>query len=295
MVNVEDSSVLEDRNRGFARSLRNSIRVRDCVALAVVPVLLVSVYVVPDPVKIAYAFDYTNPTLLTAYTAHFVHLQAGHLATNIAGYVLLAGTTYLLAVLTGHRRLFVVATTTYLAAFPPVLSTLNLAIPRDAITYGFSGIVMAFAGLLPLLLSIYVRERLAVPIGVRRAPAVFFVTLAVISLAALPLNPIPIAVAGMAVLVALWYTVSRITEMQPRTASSVRSVAHSGWFELSVVAIVLTFAYPLIGFLPPVSSSGAITNLYAHLLGYCLAFMVPYIALEMELFHHDEGTRPADN
>jgi len=42
-----------------------------------------------------------------------------------------------------------VALATFLAAFPVVLSALNLAVPRNAISFGFSGINMAFAGLLP--------------------------------------------------------------------------------------------------------------------------------------------------
>lgn len=287
-------SITEEQYQGFARSIRSSIRVRDCVALGTIPALLIGLYFLPDAVKLAYTFDYSNPRITTAFTAHFVHLRAEHLLTNVVGFVLLAGTGYLLAVLTEQRRLFGIAATTYLVAFPPIISALNLAVPRDAITYGFSGIVMAFAGLLPLLLSIYAHRRLGLPIGLRRAPGVFFATLSVIALTAMPRTRTTVGIAVIASVVALAYFVSggEFWRNEPRLR---RLLGHSsGWMELFLVGAGLTFAYPIIGFPTPVTPGTVVPNLYTHLLGYCLAFMVPYIVLSSGIHDGSDPVNPTE-
>jgi len=82
-----------------------------------------------------------------------------------------------------------VALATFLAAFPVVLSALNLAVPRNAIGFGFSGINMALAGLLPLLLAVYARERFSPQASIRALPAVFFPLVGWMALLALPVSP----------------------------------------------------------------------------------------------------------
>jgi len=82
-----------------------------------------------------------------------------------------------------------VALATFLAAFPVVLSALNLAVPRNAISFGFSGINMAFAGLLPLLLGVYARERFFPEASIRALPAVFFPLVGWMAFLALPVSP----------------------------------------------------------------------------------------------------------
>jgi len=134
---------------------------------------------------------------VTAFTAHYVHLDVGHLAGNVAGYALLAGVGYALAVLGDSRRFFLTALATFLLVFPFVLSALNLAVPRDAIGFGFSGINMALAGLLPLLLGTYARERFHVEGSVRALPAVFFALVGWIALLALPVSTSGLGLAGL--------------------------------------------------------------------------------------------------
>jgi len=69
--------------------------------LAAVPVVLCAVFALPESTRRSLAFAYAEPTVLTAFTAHYVHLDVGHLAGNVAGYILLAGVGYALAVLGG--------------------------------------------------------------------------------------------------------------------------------------------------------------------------------------------------
>jgi len=131
---------------------------------------LLAIFTLPESTRRSLAFAYADPTAVTAFTAHYVHLDVGHLAGNVAGYALLAGVGYALAVLGDSRRFFLTALATFLLVFPFVLSALNLAVPRDAIGFGFSGINMALAGLLPLLLGTYARERFHVEGRSARCP-----------------------------------------------------------------------------------------------------------------------------
>jgi len=124
---------------GFRRELVAGVRLVDLLALAAVPVVLGAVFALPESTRRSLAFAYTDPTVRTAFTAHYVHLDVDHLAGNVAGYVVLAGVGYALAVLAGCRRFFMVALATFLAAFPVVLSALNLAVPRNAISLDSPG------------------------------------------------------------------------------------------------------------------------------------------------------------
>lgn len=78
---------------------------RDLVLL-VVPVVLLGVYAVPEPIRREWVFSYVEPTATTAFTSHFVHLGAEHLAVNLASYLLLAPTAYALSTLSGRRGAF---------------------------------------------------------------------------------------------------------------------------------------------------------------------------------------------
>ncbi|MBB6646640.1 hypothetical protein H5V44_10140 [Halobellus sp. MBLA0160] len=98
----------------------------------------------------------------------------------------------------GRQRFFLIALATFLLA----LSALNLAVPRNALGFGFSGIDMALLGLLPVLLWAYARERFVPDASVRPLPAVFFLFVGWIALLALPVSPTGVGLAGLATAVA---------------------------------------------------------------------------------------------
>jgi len=286
MADAENGAV-EDTERGspFFAAVREHVRPRDCALLAVVPAVLVGVFSLPVEVRRSLVFSYVDPTAPTAYTATVVHLRAGHLLANATAYLLLAGVGYLLAALSGHRRLFATAAATYLVAFPPALAALNLAVPRDAFTYGFSGIVAAFAGLLPVLLITYTERRLDGNVRVRYAPALFFAVLGVVALVALPTTTVTLAVAVVSLSLAAVYVRLLVrSRWDPRRFLD--AVASSpGWGDLFLVGMVLSLGYPFVGF--RTAGDGVVVNRYVHLLGYCLAFLVPYVGLELGAFEDD--------
>lgn len=267
-------------------------RPADLLALVAVPLVLLGVFALPEATRRSLAFQYTDPTVLTAYTAHFVHLEANHLIANLFGYCLLAGTGYAVALLSRRRRFFFTAMATYLLAFPFVLSALNLAVPRHAIGYGFSGINMAFLGVLPLVMAAYARVHLYPESSVQPLPAVFFASVAWMALLALPVGLEGAAAVGGGVvafgaLVGVWYLHSAMRARGWRRAVrewTAAVTARPGYGDLFVVGIVLLIAYPVVGFPTNPVGEGRVLNLYVHLLGYCLGFIGPYALLAAGIF-----------
>lgn len=284
-MTVVGSTQATEGTRTFAAELTERARLGDVVAMGSVPVLLVAVFQLPEATRLGLTFHYTEPTLLTAYTAHFVHLEASHLGGNVAGYLLLVSVCYALAVLGGRRRFFLTAFAAFLSVFPPLLSGLNLAVPRTAMGFGFSGINMALLGLLPLLLVSYARRQFFPRLNLRHAPATFFLALAAVSLLALPSDAIvsSVAVASAGIGGLYLASVRRSWHLSPRETLSTL-VARQGYGDLLVVALALFIAYPFVGFPADVAGSGQVLNLYVHLLGFCLAFIGPYALLSAGAF-----------
>ncbi|GAB3700887.1 hypothetical protein [Halorubrum pallidum] len=268
--------------------------VADAVALLVVPAVLIAVFTLPEPVKRAAAFSYTEPTLRTAFTAHYVHLTVPHLVGNVVGFALLAAVAYGLSLLAGRRRLFFAAAATFVLAFPFVLSGLNLAVPRNAIGYGFSGVNMAFFGYIAVILPVALDEQFDVAWR-RYAPGHFFVSIAYIAVIALPVSTVSAGVGVASAVFALPYghemvrgrgglrgrdaVLARSGDGREPLRGTVRRILGCpGCGELVAVAVVVLFAYPFIGF-PTVSATGPRVNVYVHFLGYALAFLVVHVSL----------------
>ena len=279
-----------DGSRSLRRELLASVRAVDLLVLLAVPAVLIAVFALPESTRRSLAFAYADPTVPTAFTAHYVHLDAGHLAGNVASYCLLAGVGYALAVLGDARRFFLTALAAFLLAFPFALSALNLAVPRDAIGFGFSGINMALAGVLPLLLGTYARERFAPGASLRALPAVFFALLGWIALLALPLSTTGVGLAGLAVgvagaLLALIYASSAGIRVLATARRGAREIAsRPGEGDLFAVGAVLVVGYPVVGFPSDPTGAGSVVNLYVHLLGFSLAFIGPFALLAVGAF-----------
>ncbi|GAA0514254.1 hypothetical protein SAMN04488066_103153 [Halorubrum aquaticum] len=287
--------------------LRSRARALDLLALSAVPVVLLAVFALPETTRRSLAFAYHEPTALTAFSAHYVHLEAAHLLANVAAYGLLAGVGYLLAVAGGQRRFFFTAFATFCLAFPFVLSALNLAVPRRAIGFGFSGVNMAFAGLLPLLFAAFVHARLSngerAPLSasapVRLLPATFLVVVGWIGTLALPISTEPAGLVGPVVLLGGLLlgargVLSTPLERRPSLRGGLaRVVDRRGDGDLLAVGATLAVAYPVVGFPAEASVEGGVINLYVHLLGFCLAFIGPYALLAGGAFDdgplHDEA------
>ncbi|WP_052334938.1 hypothetical protein [Halorubrum sp. AJ67] len=250
----------------------------DALALLVVPLVMAGVFTLPTEIKRAYAFSYTEPTVVTAFTAHYVHLTLDHLVGNLTGFFLLASLAYGLSLVGGRRRLFFASMATFLIAFPFVLSGLNLAIPRNAIGFGFSGINMALFGYVAVALVTVVGDRFEAD-TCRYLPALFLASAGYVAVHALPVSAASVGLASVALAVAIPF--GRFAERHS-TQSLRRTVAQAldtpVYGELFAVSVVILLGYPFVGF-PTPTPGGPRVNIYIHFLGYALAYTVVYVSL----------------
>lgn len=277
----------DDRTDGtFTRVLLSAVRPVDVAAILAVPLLLLAVFGLPESTRRALAFSYSDPTLWTAFAANYVHLGTDHLLANVASYVLVVPLVYLLSALSGRRRRFLVAFTTFLVALPAALSILNLAISRPGATIGFSGVNMAFVGFLPLALAGFLGTHFEVDGELDFAGGLFFAGLALVAvLSVRSVATYGVAVAAM--LAAVLFFLS-VVDLQERTRPDVRAAVQAGgYFELAAVAFVLFAALPMLAFPVDPVVDDSVINLYVHLLGYAIGFIATYVTV------HVAGRLPA--
>jgi membrane associated rhomboid family serine protease len=258
--------------------IREAVRPRDLLALAVVPVVLLAVAALPVARRRALVLSHTEPTLLTAYTSHFVHLADWHLAANVAAYAVLAGVGYLLSVASGARRRYFVAWVAFLVAVPVALSGLTLVSARPRVSYGFSGVNMAFMGYLGLALAGYCDTRLDGLLRCDQAPLLFFLGLAVITVLAVEVPVVRVGVAAAASLSGLLYLRRLRGPVAVLDSGRLSGVADRvGEFELGLAGLVVFLVWPLLAFPASPVVDGVLVNTYAHLLGYSLGFIASYL------------------
>jgi hypothetical protein len=291
---------IESGLRPFRDLLRERWRRVDAVVLLGVPLLLGIVFSLPRTLRRAFAFEYTDPSLLTAFTSTYVHLDVSHLVVNVGAFLLVGGVVYALSVASDCRRRFYAVTATFTLAFPFVLAYLNLAAPRVAIGFGFSGVVMAFVGYLPVALATYLEDHLDMGPTTVVAPALFCAILATVAVLVLrPVvsgNGLLLASAGLGVPVlssTLWsardYTRRRGKE-RSGTRGTVdrdnagrirRALAEPGYVELGVVALAVMLAMPFVAFPAGINVGNGTLNRYVHLIGLALGFAVTYATTEI--------------
>ena len=265
-----------------AATLGTRLRAADIALVCSVPLVLGLVALLPLATRRSLVFDYTAPTAPTAVASVFVHLDLGHLLVNVGLYALVAPVTFVLAAAGGRRRRFYTAFVTFVCVFPPVLSYLNLAIPRSAVGVGFSGVVMAFAGYLPLALAEYLDDRFGVGPATQLAPLLFLTSLSLVSVLSLrsAFGVVGYRAAGLALaalLGALWYGLALVERCPNPRSNARRLLATPGAAELVAVAGALVFAVPFVAFPATPSRDTGVLNLYVHLLGYALGFLVPFV------------------
>lgn len=261
-------------SEAFVTALRRATRPVDLLALLSVPALLLAVSALPPDRAAAFAFSYADPTPITAVTANFVHAGPSHLAWNLASYTLAVATVYGLAALADRRGLFYTAFGAILLAFPLVLSVSNLAVPREGVFAGASGLAMAFVGVLPVAFGGYLRQRFGVTAASEVAGLLFLVGLAITALFALPDGGHLLAVA--AAIGALGYAASLY-----RTGFTLGTFAAppAGFLEFGLWSVGLFVALLVAAFPADPAAGGTIVNTYVHFLGYALGFLSSYLTV----------------
>lgn len=282
----------------LGRRIRNGVSTVDVVLLGVVPVILLGVYTLPVATREGLVFRYAAPSVRTAFTAPFVHFESTHLLFNLAGYGLIVGMIYASSAASGHRAEFRVVFTTLLLAGPPLLTYLNLTIVRLGVTFGFSGVLMAYYGYLPLSIAEHLESKLELGRSETVAPLLFFLGLTFMTsqiLRAVLHNPVTVAVDGvptsvtwvlavtlaellvLLALVIVLYSISVADEHESIRARLGNALRQTGHFELAVFTIVLFLTVPFATFPTEPIVGERVFNLYVHFVGYALGFIASYL------------------
>jgi len=264
--------------RPLLRALGEESRLRDLLLLALAPAVLIGLFQFPQAMRVRLALDVSEPTVLTAYTAYFVHLTWPHLLGNLLVYLVVAPLAYLLLVLSGRRQLFWWSLITFLTAFPFALSALQLVFPRTRLLVGFSGLNAALFGLLCFSIVGYTGATIAAGLDDRHAPILLFATVAIIALVSVPSRAWPGEIAAVSAGFGLLYLATAVRESGlPSRESIGRAIDSPGYFELAGGSLGVLFAYPVVGFQETVVDGVGTVDVYVHLLGFCLAFIVVYV------------------
>ncbi len=247
----------------------------DGLLLAIPVVGMIGGYLLPTAQKRALGFAYLEPTLMTAYTSHIVHIEWTHLLGNLLSYVLLASTGWLLYRLAGYRDIWLPWMGTYLLAFPPVLAGLNLAVERNAITIGFSGLNTALLGALPVGIGLLLARNTVFEI--QQSPVLFVPPLWVLVLSGVPHTPLAGIGSGLVGLLTLVYLSALRGQFQSIWRTTKDLLYQPVVAEILVTGVVLLFAYPVVVFPIEPTTGNGITNYYIHLLGYTMGVIVTFI------------------
>ncbi len=240
-------------------------------AVVVVPAVVAWIGMLPVEVRRSFAFQYREPTLVTAYTAHFVHLTTGHLSSNLVGYLVVVTTGYWLARQTSREEPYLVGVTATVLGLPVVLSGANLLFPRPGVTYGLSGVVMGLVALLALELFAYVDCRTGTQLGWGHAASLFFADVGLMAAAVRPRTTTTITVAAVTGVVLAAYATTAV-----RRIGGVSRLRSALGIEAGI-AVVLLVAFPLLAFPQEPVSAGTVTNLLGHFLGFALVFIAAYV------------------
>jgi len=255
-------------------------RLLDSILILAVPAGLVGLFVLPVEFKRLLVLEYADPALSATVTMHFVHFELSHLLSNLLGYMIVVPLAYWLAVLGDSRRAFFVGFGAVLLVFPFVLSGLDLLYERQAIGFGFSGLIMAFVGLVPVFAVRYFNRRVSAAVDLDWAPVLFLAGTVVVAVRGTMATPVGWLTTGVALGTTVLYGLLLVGEKLDwrLNPSFVRSRAAEAVFGLTAVGLaglVLFVAFP-----PDPVEGNTVSNLYLHFTGYGVGAVFSYATFQ---------------
>ncbi|MXR50744.1 hypothetical protein GRX03_03875 [Halovenus sp. WSH3] len=270
------SSAIDDG--GFWHAVAAASHLADIAAIISIPLFLVGIFFLPPSIRESFVFETANPTVQAAYGSHFVHRQQFHLLGNLSVYLLVVPITYLLCLLGGRRQLFWITFTVLLTLFPIVLSVMQLLFPRHRSILGFSGINAGFFGFLCVAWVLYAGQRFIGSTSIRYAPAIPLLLTGVIALITLPDRAWRLEIAAASIMLGSLYVLLWITNTENLSNNRIRAgLTRFGFAELAGAGFGLLVSYPFVGFRSVVTARSGVLDVYIHLLGYSLAFIVVFV------------------
>lgn len=245
---------------------RTSCRERVAVFLAI-PFVLLAVSALPQTIQKSWTFHLHSPSLVDAYSTNFVHGGFFHVGSNLLAYICLIAVLLPLAVFANWKRELYITSLFFLAVIPFVVSYYTMWTLHGTgvvTTVGFSGVIAAFLGLLPILLFAFLQRAVSSHIRVHHALALVAPELAVIfySWSGPSVSVIALVILGLFGLgLVLWDTRS---DWDPLLSSNANV--------LLVLGTLLTFVFVSYSILVNVGPS---VNVYGHFIGFVSGFLFP--------------------
>jgi hypothetical protein len=262
-------------------------RLVDLAVVSIVPTVMILVYLLPSGLKQGLVLDYTDPTIITSYTSHFVHVSTTHLAVNLVGYILVISVTYLLALASGQRKQFLLVYAIFTLSMPFALSGMNLLWPWQGVGLGLSGITMAFVGYLPLVLFEFVGTRFDLPVTQRHSVWLFLITVATAASISLPVAySTPLIVTAIAVTAISFWRIHRYLTRESLTGVKQR-LDIPGNVEFTLLGGSVVILYQFVSFSPDLLINGGTLNVYTHGIGLSFGFAITYLGIWMGWLHSE--------
>ena len=263
---------------GFYRELRQGVEFRDLLLMAVVPVVLTGVFLLPKSVQQGLILDFQNVSVFNLFSYGFVHRGPGHYAGNLVSYVTLALPAYLLCVLGQEKRFFRYTWLSFVLLFPPVIALIELASPvSPSTTAGFSGVASAFLGFLAISLVLFLCNRVSKEIQTAHAVVLYLVAAGIVSLTYSGVSGLTIGTFAATMLLVAFYVYRIGVEEVKRVFSDISVM--QGHLELVLFAFLFFLASPTMIFPANISRAGGTVDIFAHYLGLTLGFFLPLIYL----------------
>ncbi len=128
------------------------------VFFILIPVLLFSYFFIPPEFRGFFTLEFGHPTLISMYLSNFAHADYAHYLDNITLYFVLV---YLFFNIEISKRRFYILSAVFLLVAPFVVSGVSIVRPpfEDVQnSMGFSGVVSAYLGYLPVVVYYRLKE-----------------------------------------------------------------------------------------------------------------------------------------
>ncbi len=253
------------------------VETKDLILITSVPITLILIFLLPVNVQEVLVVNYENPSLVNFLTTAFVHSDFSHLAGNLASYVLIIASLYLMCALSGLKRNFRYAFAVFVLAFPFVISMISSQFLSVETSRGFSGVGSAFLGFLPVVVFHYMDERLDLNLGIANSMMLFLIGTEVLVFIYDGLSPVFLMFLGLIGFYS--WKIWRMNSLE----SLKEAVDKKGHFELSLFSIFLFLVLTFALFPRDIVVGGKAVNILSHYSGYFLGFFMSYFWFQIKM------------
>jgi len=259
----------------------------DTLLLLLIPTVLAVIHFgISTPLHDRLVFTHGDASVLTAWTAAYLHVSDTHLYSNIAGYAIsISFSYYIYHTYLQKRRPFWGAVIIILVVTPFITTAIDYAVlyqytglvAADAPSQGFSGIVGAFTGLLLAVIGLLVADEYDATAGTYTALLIFLVAFSILTVAngILTVEIAGLLVLGIGLLVTGFLSVEDLrqpaqfqTRIKENTANIVEIASYGG-----VVCILVYTLLPI-----EVVQSGYFVNVLSHTTGFIFGVVASILA-----------------